>query len=217
MTPEVADRVEPILSAVLALRAAGHHGRRPDLDRERDRLHDMLDGVRTLAGPAARDADLIRRCLTYWSDEALQAKYGDDWGRDLLEWRSYGTRDRGYRFYYDFERDGRHAGADAAEVWYLASSLGFQGDILLAFEKLGREPPGLRPDERPDARRAREAWVRALARRVAREDLPSLEEGPPLDGDVRPLRGGTLLRGAAVLTGVAGLLAAGLGWAALSR
>ena len=209
--------MDPVIDAVLDLRTAGRRGRRPDLDRERDRLHDLLEGVRRLTGPAARDAELIRRGLTYWADEVLQAGYGDDWGRDLLEWRAYGTRDRGYLFYYDFEREGRHAGPDVAEVWHRAASLGFRGDVALAFEKLNQPLPGARPDQRPDPAGAREAWVRGLARRLDRPESPALAEGHPLEGDVRPLRGTTLLRGAALLAAVAAGLAAGLGWAAFTR
>ena len=217
MSPDVADRVDPVIDAVLDLRTAGRRGRRPDLDRERDRLHDLLEGVRRLTGPAARDAELIRRGLTYWADELLEAAYGDEWGRDPLERRAYGTRDRGYLFYEDFEGEGLRAGPDVAEVWHRAASLGFRGDVALAFEKLDRPLPGARPDGRPDPDEAREAWVRGLARRLDRPESPPLAEGPPLEGDVRPLHGTTLLRGAALLAAVAGCLAAGLGWAAFTR
>ena len=217
MTPEVADRVDPVIDAVLDLRAAGSHGRRPDLDRARDHLQNLLDGVRRLSGPAARDAELLRRGLIYWADEVLQGKYGDEWGRDLLEWRAYGTRDRGYLFYYDYERDGRNAGPDVTEVWHLAAVLGFEGDIVLGFEKLNQDLPGSRPGERPDPARARKKWVAGLAARLVRPDVPALEEGPPAEGDVRPLRGAAMLRGAAWLCGFAAVLAAGLGWAAFGR
>ena len=165
MTPEVADPVDPVIDAVLDLRAAGPHGRRPDpdSDRARDHLQNLSDGVRRLVGPAARDAELLRRGPIYWADEGLRGKYGDEWGRDLLEWRASGTRHRGYLVYDDDERDGRNAGSDVTAVWRPAAVPGFEGDIVSGSEKLNQDLPGSRPGGRPDPARARKMWVAGRA------------------------------------------------------
>ena len=209
MTPNFAARVEPALSATLTLRDGG--GRR--LAAGRETLQNLIQAAaRPVHGDGAfsRDCDLAARGLVYWADELLQARFGGAWDDDSLEQRFFQSRDRGYLFYCDFEEEGKTAGPDVAELWYLLLALGFRGDIELAFEKLNRPLPGGgagaggggkfdRAGAKSPASAARAAWAKGLARRRARHKVPALEEGPPPDGDVRLLRGSAMLTGAAIL------------------
>ena len=227
MTPAFADRVEPVLDAALRLRDGPGGGRA--LAAGRERLQTLIQAAARPThgdGALSRDCDLAARGLVYWADELLQARFGAAWDDDSLEQRFFRSRDRGYLFYCDFEEEGRTAGPDVAELWYLLLALGFRGDIELAFEKLNRPLPAPPPSSggsggsggrfdaaRPGGRAAaaRAAWAKGLARRRVRAKVPALEEGPPPDGDVRLLRGTAMLTGAALLAAGLACVAAVLG------
>ena len=155
------------------------------------------------AGPEAAEFDLALRALVYWIDEVFAEAFGQDWEQDPLEERFLGTSERAWRFYADFEERSGAAGPNVVETWYLATVLGFRGDIRAAFEEhLGRPMPGAANVGEGDPDEARRTWVKQLERQV-RQAPPDPLDGPELTGTARPLRGRTLLRGAIGLTGLA--------------
>ena len=219
MTPDYAVKVEPPIRHVLAVLDRKSHRAPVDVHGERGRISRLLEDVQQAAsagGPAAAEFDLALRCLVYWVDEVYSEAFGADWQAERLEDRFFGTDERAWRFYTDFERRSGAAGPDVVETWYLATVLGFRGDIRTAFEThLGRPMPGTAGIGRGqnggegDPDDARRTWVKELERQV-RQSPPDPLDAPDLTGTVRPLHGRTLLRGAAGLTGVAAVAFAAL-------
>lgn len=206
MTPHFADLVNPTFRYVLDLVERIENGEHPGLEDERNTIREELDQAEmTAASPnspvKAEDFRLAKLALVYWVDEVMtEAEL--DWGDYTLEREYFGSKDRAWKFYVDGELKARNSSADVIETWYLALVLGFHGDIQNAFrEHLKRDLPGSATD--PDEARTR--WARDLARQIRSHRVRDLA-GEPLEGDVRPLTGTSLLRTTVPWT--AGLLVA---------
>jgi type VI protein secretion system component VasF len=201
MTPKFAALVDPVFHHVLDLAQRLSEGKPTDLHRERNTIRALLERAETTA--ADRDYPvnlehfrLAKRGLVFWVDEVLN-RATPAWSEMILEREYYGTRDRGYQFYIDAEK-ARAAHPDLAELWYLTLALGFRGDIREAYARhLKRPLPGGTSDEQI----ARDTLANDLKRDL-RTTTPPAPTGEPLTGDVRPLHGATMMRGAWQLAGL---------------
>jgi type VI secretion system protein ImpK len=196
MTPEFSNLVNPTFNYVLDLAERIERREPVDLKFERDRIRSELDdaemSARSPQHPVKEeDFELAKRALVFWADDVLtMATVNDEqpWAGQTLEREIYGERERAIRFYEDAEKRARRANPDVLEVFYLAMVLGFRGDILDAFRRMGKPfPPEVSEEE------ARAQWGAELARQIPQrqtKDLPA----PALGGDVRPLWGAEMLR-----------------------
>ena len=210
MTPKFANLVDPVFHQVLDLAHRISEGRAIDLHRERSALRALLERSETAASDPEYPVNpehfrLAKRGLVYWADDVLNLA-SPSWSEMILEREYYGTRDRGYQFYIDAEK-ARAAHPDLAELWYLALALGFRGDIREAYSRhLKRPLPGGSTDETA----AREMLANDL-KRDGRLSAPAAPTPEPLGGDVRPLHGSTMARGAWQLAALLLVVAALLG------
>ncbi|MBA3314194.1 MAG: DotU family type IV/VI secretion system protein [Planctomycetota bacterium] len=195
MTPKFAALVDPVFHHVLDLAQRLSEARPVDLHRERNTIRALLERAETAAADRDHPVNLehfrlAKRGLVFWADEVLN-RASPAWSEMILEREYYGTRERGYQFYVDAEK-ARAAHPDLAELWYLALAMGFKGDIREAYARhLKRPLPGGTSDETV----ARDTLANDLKRDV-RVPAPAPPTGEPLGGDVRPLRGTTMARGA---------------------
>jgi type VI protein secretion system component VasF len=212
MTPKFAALVDPVFHHVLDLAQRLSEGRSVDLHRERNTIRALLERAETAAADRDHPVNLehfrlAKRGLVFWADDVLN-RASPAWAEMILEREYYGTRERGYQFYVDAEK-ARAAHPDLAELWYLALAMGFKGDIREAYARhLKRPLPGGTSDETL----ARDTLANDLKRDV-RMTAPAPPTGDPLGGDVRPLHGSTMARGAwqlAALLLVIGLVLGGI-------
>jgi len=208
MTPEYSLLVNPIIRRTIDLGDRVRVGT-TDLKEVRGDLKAMLDQAeRQAATPSSRVTEsewkLSQRVLVYWMDEVLTIA-NPQWQGITLEWEYFATRDRAWRFFYDWETEAKRATSNVAELWYLCLVLGFEGDIGNAFtEHLNSPIPiGISPEE------FRRQWASELARLIVPLESRPLEK-IPLQGTIEPLRWESRLwdaaRWAAVLLAITLLL-----------
>jgi len=208
MTPEYSLLVNPIIRRTIDLGDRVRVGT-TDLKEVRGDLKAMLDQAeRQAATPGSRVTEsewkLSQRVLVYWMDEVLTIA-NPQWQGITLEWEYFATRDRAWRFFYDWETEAKRATSNVAELWYLCLVLGFEGDIGNAFtEHLNSPIPiGISPEE------FRRQWASELARLIVPLESRPLEK-IPLQGTIEPLRWESRLwdaaRWAAVLLAITLLL-----------
>ena len=192
MTDGFADVATPILGAMLDLRRRLAAGEPRTLDDVMRQVQSWIEEATRRAGvdpDVARSFDDARYGLVAWIDELLT---DSDWGHSVrwgseehvLEWLTFGSRDRGWRF-YEYAEDAEARGSiDALEVYLLAVSLGFRGE-------LARDPDRLTD------------WVERTYARVP-EAGAAVESKPFPDDDdqaggLTPPRGPSLLLRAGVM------------------
>ena len=201
MTPEFSLLVNPIIRHTIDVVDRVRVGN-ADLKETRADLKSRLDQAeRQAVSPASRVTEVewkySKRVLIFWLDEVLTIA-NPQWQNITLEWEYYGTRDRAWRFYYDWETEAKRSTPNVAELWYLCLVLGFEGDIGNAFaEHLNSPIPiGISADE------FRKQWASELSRLIAPMEARALEK-IPLQGTIEPLvwdeRLGNAIRWAGVL------------------
>lgn len=186
MTPEFSLLVNPIIRRTIDQVDRVRTGS-ADLKETRGELKAMLDQAErqaAVAGSRITEGEwkLSKRVLVYWLDEVLTIA-NPQWQSITLEWEYYASRDRAWRFYYDWETEAkRSATSNVAELWYLCLVLGFEGDIGNAFaEHLNSPiPVGISPDD------FRRQWAGDLSRLIAPLEARSMEK-VPLQGTIEPL------------------------------
>ena len=185
MTPEFSLLVNPIIRRTIDLVDRIRVGS-AELKETRGDLKAMLDQAeRQAAAPGSRVAEsewkLSKRVLVFWLDEVLTTA-NPQWQSITLEWEYYGSRDRAWRFYYDWETEAKKSSPNVAELWYLCLVLGFEGDIGNAFsEHLNSPIPiGISPED------FRRQWASDLSRLIAPLEARTLEK-IPLQGTIEPL------------------------------
>lgn len=186
MTPEFSLLVNPIIRCTIDVVDRIRVGS-AELKETRGDLKAMLDQAeRQAAIPGSRVTEsewkLSKRVLVFWLDEVLTIA-NPQWQSITLEWEYYATRDRAWRFYYDWEIEAkRSCTPNVAELWYLCLVLGFEGDIGNAFaEHLNTPIPiGISTED------FRRQWAGDLAHLIAPLELRSLEK-IPLQGTIEPL------------------------------
>jgi type VI protein secretion system component VasF len=150
----------------------------------------------------------LKRVLIYWADEVLTT-HVPDWQNYVLEQEYYGEKNRAWKFYVEAENCVPTGSSEAAELFYLAVVLGFNGDIEGAFKyELNKELPG----KKSDLNEARRYWAAQLQRRIRHEGSGDIQ-GEPLEGNVEPLSGSGVLTAAiaSFLIGTLSLLIV-VGW-----
>ena len=127
MTPDFAERIDPIFLYVL--RALHRLDDQPAAYAEyaRDELHEMLEKIRIESGAVDyrnRDWPNAVYAITCWIDEMFSVEHywkGSEWWRDNpLE----DSRQANSRFYEDAKKANRE---DSIETFYLCAMLGFKG------------------------------------------------------------------------------------------
>lgn len=194
MTDAFADLVMPIFGDVLELRKRLARGEPRTLDDVMRQVQTLMDeaGRRAVTDPAAsRSFDDARFGLVAWIDEVLtESEWGHSvgWGSEehVLEWLTFHSRDRAWRFYEHAEEAESRGSIDALEVYLLAVSLGFRGE-------LARDPGRMTE------------WVERVYGRIA-EAGAAVESRPFPDDDkgagLTPLGGPSLLLRAGAMTAV---------------
>lgn len=165
------------------------------------------------AGISPGEWQSLKKVLIYWADEVLTSHI-PVWENYVLEQEYFGEKNRAWKFYVEAEQSIPTGSPATAELFYLATVLGFNGDIEGAFKyELSQELPG----GKPDPAEARRYWASQLQRNL-RQDPGTDLQGEPLEGDVDPLSGGgTLKSGFAVfLISLMALLIV-FGWWMLNR
>lgn len=203
MTPEFAAVVNPTIHFVLDTAEELRSGRSAPLPGKRQQIRNLLDEAGRVAAlnsaaVSEQEFELARRGLIYWIDEVLTVA-DSNWQTMTLEWEFFNSQNRAFKFYVDGELEAKRSSANVIELWYLCVVLGFEGEIINAFSEHLKQsvPPELNADE------FRRQWAQALASQIQREKFADLPE-QPLEGDLRPLTGGSQL---AVASGfAAGLL-----------
>ena len=195
MTPEFASLVNPTFHDVLDVVTRIERGESVELSRERTRIRSVLEEAETRASSdnysvRAEDFRLAKVAMVYWIDEVLTVA-DRNWQSITLEWEYFGTRDRAWRFFVDGEIKARKSSPDVVEVWYLCLVLGFEGDIINAFQEHLKDSrfEHLSPEE------CRRAWASELSQQIRQQKIPEIP-GQPLQGDVRPLTGALTLAAA---------------------
>ena len=151
---------------------------------------------------------LARNALVFWTDEVL-VRHADDWEDYVLEQEYDRECNRAWRYYVEAEKALETGNADLAEVFYLTSVLGFDGDIEWAYRHEMQQPL---PGGTQSATEAIQAFRARLARRVVHPQLPTLT-GQPFTGDNAPLSGSSSWKASLVAVLLAGLfLLVMLGW-----
>lgn len=191
MTDAFADLVMPIFGDVLELRRRLARGEPRALDDVMRQVQSAIDEAarRAVTDPAAsRSFDDARFGLVAWIDEVLtDSEWGHSvgWGSEehVLEWLSFRSRDRAWRFYEHAEEVESRGSIDALEVYLLAVALGFRGELA--------HDPGRMTD-----------WVERTYARVA-EAGAAVESKPFPDDDkgagLAPLGGPSVLMRAGVM------------------
>ena len=185
MTPEFTLLVNPIIRRIIDLVDRVRVGS-AELKETRGDLKAMLDQAdRQAATTGSRVTEvewkLSKRVLVFWLDEVLTIA-NPQWQSITLEWEYFGSRDRAWRFYYDWETDAKRSTPNVAELWYLCLVLGFEGDIGNAFaEHLNSPIPiGISAED------FRRQWAGDLARLIVPLESRTLEK-IPLQGTIEPL------------------------------
>ena len=186
MTPEFSLLVNPIIRRTIDLVDRVRVGS-ADLKEARGDLKSLLDQADRQAaasGSRVREDEwtLSKRVLVFWLDEVLTVA-NPQWQSITLEWELYASRDRAWRFYYDWETEAKRSSTpNVAELWYLCLVLGFEGDIANAFsEHLNTPIPiGISTDD------FRRQWAGDLARQIVPLESRALEK-IPLQGTIEPL------------------------------
>ncbi|WP_165244024.1 DotU family type IV/VI secretion system protein [Paludisphaera soli] len=197
MTDGFADLVMPLFRRVIELQRRLARGEARTLDEVMRQVQSWLDetGRRAVTDPTlARSFDRARFGLVAWIDEVLT---DSEWGRSVgwgseehvLEWLTFGSRDRAWRFFEHADELEAQGDLDPLEAYLQCVTLGFRGE--LSYD----------PDRMTD-------WVERVYGRIgeagAVEARPFAEE----EGGVglRPLGGPSLLVRVSALAGVTMLL-----------
>lgn len=130
----------------------------------------------------------LKEALLFWVDEILTSHF-PDWQNYTLEHELYRSRNRAWKFYVEGEKYLVAGTEDAAEIFYLAVALGFEGDIEGAFLRSMRKPM---PGNTKVPKEARIAWARQLQGRLRQQQNRDLQE-QRLEGDSGPIDGNTTL------------------------
>jgi type VI secretion system protein ImpK len=119
--------------------ARRHH----DFGGEGDAAHSMVSVVgATRSGDSGRrggDQFLgIRYALACWLDELfiLGSSWESEWNERKLEVALYGTNDRAWKMWDQAKKAESRSGTDAMETFYLATMMGFRGDLRDSVDKL---------------------------------------------------------------------------------
>jgi type VI protein secretion system component VasF len=148
--------------------------------------HKVASGT---AGVSPGEWQSLKKVLVYWADEVLTAHI-PDWEDFVLEHEYFHERNRAWKFYVEAEQCIPTGSPCAAELFYLAVALGFNGDIEGAFKyELSQDLPG----GKADPQEARRFWASQLQRSIRQESGSDLQ-GEPLEGHVEPLAGGGTLK-----------------------
>lgn len=196
MTPEFASLVNPIIHYVLDLASRIKAGEAVSLQAAQDEIHKRIRGAeenapRVIGESAAKDFELARRGMVYWIDEVMTVA-DPAWQEIKLEWRYFGTQDRGWKFYEEGELQARKSTGDVIELWYLSLVLGFQGDIEWGCRNWHRRdivPPTDATSAQAEAwvQETRQRWAKELERLIPERRNLVDRQAPPLYGDVTPL------------------------------
>lgn len=138
----------------------------------------------------ANEWESIQRALVYWTDEVMTDRVAD-WQNYKLEQAILHEGNRAWKFYTEAKAVIDSGQATAPEIFYLASVLGFRGDIIDAYQNELRIPlPGNASTENDGIRH----WRNDLARRVRFSEV-SIPQGEKLEGSPEPLPHSGLLKG----------------------
>jgi type VI secretion system protein ImpK len=133
MTDAFASIVSPVFQYLIDFQDRLEEGESPTLERERDRMMELLaeaDQQASTSSQIAHDYELARHALVYWIDEILinsRWKYALEWRQCILEWDLFQERLRADRFYEKAHEAEALAGTDPLEVFFLCVALGFRG------------------------------------------------------------------------------------------
>jgi type VI secretion system protein ImpK len=196
MTDAFAELVMPIFHKGIDLQDRLSRGESRSLDEVKRMASDWIEEARRRSLGSSglkRSYDLARFGLVAWIDEILTES---EWGRkagspeEVLEWDLFSSRDRATLFYDHADRAEEEGNLDALEVYLLAVTLGFRGELVY-----------------DDARLA--DWVYRVYNRIsgagAVPDRP-FGEDPPTVEPFGPLRGPALLLTVSVLVSITALI-----------
>ncbi|MDG3005791.1 DotU family type IV/VI secretion system protein [Paludisphaera mucosa] len=184
MTDGFADLVMPLFRKVLDLRRRLERGEARTLDDAMRQVQSWIDeaGRRAVTDPTlGRVFDEARYGLVAWIDEVLtDSEWGHSvgWGfeQHVLEWLTFRSHDRAWRFYEHAEDLDARGAFDPLEAYLVCVTLGFRGELAQD------------PDRMTD-------WVERIYARVGEggsvESRPFPEEEP--GAGLQPLRGPSLL------------------------
>lgn len=190
MTDDFAELVTPLLRRVIDLQRRLARGEARTLDDVMRQVQSWLEeaGRRAVTNPgAARSFEKARFGLVAWIDEVLT---DSEWGRSVgwgseehvLEWLTFGSRDRAWRFYEHADELEAQGDLDPLEVYLLCATLGFRGELAYDADRLND-------------------WVERVYGRIS--ESASVEARPFAEEDVgaglRPLGGPSLLVRASAL------------------
>jgi len=195
VTDAFADVVLPILRRVIDLRRRLDRGEARTLDEVMSQVQSWIEegARRAVTDPTVSASfDAARYGLVAWIDELLT---DSEWGRSVgwgseehvLEWLTFRSRDRAWRFYEHADEQAARGAADPLEVYLLCTVLGFGGE-------LGREP-----DRMTDWVEKTFGRLGEISHDVESRPFADAEEG---GGGMAPLNGGSLLMRSAVLFAV---------------
>jgi type VI secretion system protein ImpK len=196
MTDAFAELVMPIFNKGIDLQARLSRGETRSLEEVKRMAGGWIEEARRRAMGVAdleRSYDQARFGLVAWIDEVLtQSEWGrnEDWRNNILEWDLFSSRDRASLF-YDWAADAEAKGnLDAMEVYLLAVTLGFRGELVYDDAALAD-------------------WVHRMYDRVsggaAVPDRPFADD-PPIGEHLRPLRGPSLLLTVSVLVSITAMI-----------
>lgn len=195
MTDAFADLVLPILRRVVDLRRRLDRGEARTIDEVMSQVQSWIEDAarRAVTDSALSDSfDAARYGLVAWIDEVLtDSEWGHSvgWGFEehVLEWLTFRSHDRAWRFYEHADELAARGAADPLEVYLICTTLGFRGS-------LGREP-----DRMAD-------WTEKTFGRLG--EISGAVESKPFGDDedagdgMAPLKGGSLLVRSAALVAI---------------
>jgi type VI secretion system protein ImpK len=196
MTDAFAELVMPIFRRGIGLQERLAQGESRTVDEVKRMAGGWIEEARRRAMSSAglkQSFEQAQFGLVAWIDEVLTES---DWGRQaglpegILEWDIYGSRDRATLFYDHADRAEAEGSLDALEVYLVAVTLGFRGELV-----------------HDDGRLA--DWVHRVYGRVSGAggvpDRPFAED-PAHHDRFAPLRGPSLLLAVSVLVSITALI-----------
>lgn len=197
MAKSLITHAEPFFLKSLSLVSDRKNDHTGDLPRLQKELSAELQSIeqKVLSGElkvSSAEWQSLKEALIYWVDEIL-TRHFPDWQNFVLEHEYFKQRNRAWKFYVEGEKYLVTGSEDAAEVFYLAVALGFEGDIEGAFNVVMKK--GL-PGNAQKADQARSIWAQQLAGRLRSEPNRELQ-GTRIEGDSAPIDGNTSLKYAA--------------------
>jgi type VI secretion system protein ImpK len=196
MTDAFAELVMPVFRKGVDLQDRLSRGEPRTLDEVKRMANGWIEEARrrALGVPGLkRSYDLALYGLVAWIDEVLTES---EWGRkagtpdEILEWDLFSSRDRATLFYDHADRAEAEGDLDALEVYLLAVTLGFRGELVYDNTRLAD-------------------WVNRLYNRISGSggvpDRPFVED-PPHQHRFASLGGPTLLLTVSILVSITALI-----------